>query len=473
MRKVLAFDFGASSGRAIKAEFDGEKITYSEIHRFDNIPIEENGEVHHNTQMIIAEVKKAIEKAGEVDALAFDTWGVDYALFDEEGKLLNEPFHYRDGRTANALKSAEQKMPLFDIYQKTGNQIMNINTLFQLISDENLSRAKKLLFMPDLFSCLLCGNAVCEKTIASTSQLLSPESKTWDSGVLKTFGISPELFAPLTQSASVIGEYKGIMVIAVAGHDTQCAIAAMPCENKNAAFLSCGTWSLIGCETDEPILSEDAYRLELSNELGANGKVNFLKNISGLWLIQETKRDYAKKGESYSYNELEQFARASKPFKCFIDPDSPLLSAHGDLPNKIKAYCKKTNQPVPETVGEIVRCIYESLALKYRLALEQISSCTGREFEVLHLLGGGTKDGFLCRMTADSINIPVIAGPVEATALGNIILQLIALGDLPDVESGRRIIAKSEKLTKYIPSRALAWDEAYEKYKKIIMEEAL
>ena len=471
MNSVLAFDFGASSGRAIKAVYDGERITYSEIHRFENVPINENG-VHHDIEMMLGEIKKAIALAGEVDSLAFDTWGVDYALLDKDGKIINPPYHYRDTRTENVLERAKEVIGLAELYEKTGNQIMSINTLFQLLCDSNLEKADKLLFMPDLFSFLLCKNAVCEKTIASTSQMLNPVTKDWNAEVLNKFKINPALFAPLCDSATVCGEYGGIKVISVAGHDTQCAVTAMPSDSENAAFLSCGTWSLIGCEIDEPILSEESYSLELSNELGANGKINYLKNISGLWLIQETKRDLAKKGKSYTYNELEQLARAAQPFKCFIDPDSPMLSAHGDLPNKIKEYCKATGQAVPETVGETVRCIYESLALKYRLALEQISQCTNKHFEVLHLLGGGTKDGFLCQMTADSINIPVIAGPIEATALGNIILQLVALGALPDIDSGRKLIAKSETLKNYTPNRTEDWDGAYKTF-KIITEEKL
>ena len=470
MSSVLAFDFGASSGRAIKAQFDGEKITYTEVHRFDNIPLETDGSVHHDVDMIMREVRTAIEKAGDVDSLAFDTWGVDYALLDGDGTIINPPYHYRDGRTADALEKAKKVMPLSELYARTGNQVMSINTLFQLLCDSNLKNAKKLLFMPDLFAYLLCGSAVCEKTIASTSQMLSPVTQDWSDEVLEKFNIDRSLFAPLTDSATVCGEYNGIKVISVAGHDTQCAVAAMPTDSENAAFLSCGTWSLIGCENDEPILSEKSCALELSNELGADGRINYLKNISGLWLIQETRRDLARKGEKYSYNELEQLARAAQPFKCFIDPDAPSLSAHGDLPNKIREYCRATNQPVPETVGEIVRCIYESLALKYRLALEQLEECTGRKFEVLHLLGGGTKDGFLCQMTADSINIPVVAGPVEATALGNIILQLVALGDIPDIASGRQLIAKSEKLVDYVPNRTEDRDSAYKNFKRIIQE---
>ena len=471
MINVLAFDFGASSGRAIKASFDGERLEYNEIHRFENIPLEEDGSVKHNSEMILCEIKKAISKAGKVDSLAFDTWGVDYALFDKEGKMLSSPYHYRDERTNGVLEKAKRIMPLSALYEKTGNQIMNINTLFQLLCDNNLKNADKLLFMPDLFAYLLCGNMVCEKTIASTSQMLNPKTQSWSREVLDKFGISESLFSPLTESASVIGEYEGIQVISVAGHDTQCAVAAVPSANENAAFLSCGTWSLLGCELDEPVLSEESFSLELSNELGANGKINYLKNISGLWLIQETKRDLAKKGQTYSYNELEQLAKQAEAFRFFIDPDSPALAAHGNLPDKIKAYCKATGQGEIKTTGELVRCIYESLALKYRLALEQIEACTKKRFEALHLLGGGTKDGFLCQMTADSTGLEVVAGPIEATALGNIILQLIALGELPDVESGRRLISQSEKLKKYTPENTTRWDNVYDKFKQIIQEE--
>ncbi len=468
MKKVLAFDFGASSGRAIKAYYDGEKISYEEIHRFENIPVETEGHIHHNVEMILSEIDKAIDKAREIDALAFDTWGVDYGLIDSNGKLSGFPYHYRDIRTEGAVKKAANTLSTNQIYAETGNQVMEINTLFQLINEDNLNKADKILFMPDLFGYMLTKNAVCDYTIASTSQMLNPESKQWSKTVTESFNINTKLFPPLTKPSTVLGKYRGIDVITVAGHDTQCAVAAMPCQNGNNAFLSCGTWSLIGCEIDKPILTEESNRLELSNEIGANGKINYLKNISGLWLIQELKRDFAKKGESYSYNQLETFAKESQAFKCFLDPDSPALSRHGNLIDKIKSYCVDTNQAVPETVGEIVRCVYESLALKYRYALNQISSCIGKEFDSLNLLGGGTKDGFLCQMTADCLDIPVIAGPIEATALGNIILQLIALGEIETVEEGRNIIAKTEKIKHYQPNRTLDWDSAYEKFINII-----
>ena len=468
MRTVLAFDFGASSGRAIKGVFDGKSIKYSEIHRFENIPKIVDGHVCHDVDMILNEIKTAIKKAGKVDSIAFDTWGVDYALLDKDGNVIHEPYHYRDSRTANALEIAFAKMPAEAIFAETGNQIMNINTLFQLLCDKDLNNADKLLFMPDLFAYLLTGEKVCEITIASTSQMFDMIKGEWSKKVLDTFGIKKELFPALKKSATINGYYNGVPVISVAGHDTQCAVVAMPTQTKNVAFLSCGTWSLMGCEVDTPIITKESTECDLSNEMGANGKINFLKNISGLWLIQQLRQDLKKNGMSLSYDELESMARASEQFRCFIDPDASDFSAHGDLIDKIKAYCKKTNQPVPLTIGQIVRCIYESLVMKYRLALEQISACAQKSFEVLHLMGGGSKDGFLCELASESIGIPVIAGPVEATALGNIILQLIALGEINDVDEGRKIIAETEKVTRFSKKRTTEWDVAYKRFCEII-----
>lgn len=469
MKTVLAFDFGASSGRAIKAVFDGSKITYEEMHRFENTPVEIEGHIHHDTDMIMREINTAIDKAGKVDSLAFDTWGVDYALLDENDEIIEMPYHYRDCRTGNAVEKAVKMMPESKLYSLTGNQIMNINTLFQLLCDKNLTKAKTLLFMPDLFTYLLCGNKVCERTIASTSQMLNPENGEWSEDVLNAFSIDKSIFPKLCNSGTVSGEYKEIKVISVAGHDTQSAVSAVVNSDESTAFLSCGTWSLIGCEIDRPILSDLSFKNQLSNELGANGKINFLKNISGLWLIQEVRRDYKKKGLIYSYADLEKFALESQPFKCFIDPDSPLLFSHGDLPQKIADYCKKTNQKAPENVGETVRCIYESLALKYRYSLEQIQECTNRKFSKLAIIGGGTKDGLLCQMTADCLNIDVTAGPVEATALGNIILQLIALGEIKDVDEGRKIIKNTEKIKYFKPAESKQkWNEAYNRFLKIV-----
>ncbi|MEG2088270.1 MAG: FGGY-family carbohydrate kinase, partial [Angelakisella sp.] len=375
----------------------------------------------------------------------------------------------RDARTNGVVEQALQKMDARTLYRETGNQIMPLNTLFQLLATD-LTQAKTLLFMPDLFAYTLCGAAVCERTIASTSQMLNPVTAQWSEAVLHTFGIPKELFADSVPSGTIIGSYHGAKVIAVAGHDTQCAVAAMPVtpqDTAHTAFLSCGTWSLFGTELDEPILTEHSNRLALSNELGANGKINYLKNIIGLWLIQESRREWRRQGTDYSYAELERLALEAPALCSFIDPDAPEFTPTGDIPARVRAFCKRTGQPVPQSVGEVMRCIYQSLALKYRYALEQLQQVTGKEFTTLHILGGGTKDKLLCQMTANSCNIPVVAGPVEATALGNIIIQLTALGELADLAAGRELIARTEGLTQYTPWEQEQWNQAYEQYKKI------
>lgn len=464
MSTVLAFDFGASTGRAIKAEYDGKSLKYSEVHRFDNIPAYEGNRLCWDFPYLLGEVKKAIDMCGGADALAFDTWGVDYGLLDENDRLMGLPTNYRDTRTEGMPERIFEKISPYDLYRSTGNQIMPINTLFQLTAEEKKS-AKTLLFMPDLFVWALCGNKSAEKTIASTSQMYSFDKKGWDFDVAKLSGMDTAILQEPVDSSTVAGEYKGIKVIKVAGHDTQCAVAAMPANSeKCSAFLSCGTWSLIGCECENAVLTEKSMNDQLSNELGANGKVNYLKNISGLWLIQEIRRNFRSAGREYSFNDMEQLARAEKPFTCFIDPDAPEFATAGSMPEKIQNFCRKTNQPVPESDGALVRCIYESLAMKYKFAISQISENTGKNFDVLHLLGGGTKDGFLCQMTANSLGIPVIAGPTEATALGNILLQLIALGDIKDIDEGRALIRQQESVKEYLPADTDEWKKAYKNF---------
>lgn len=467
---VIAFDFGASSGRAIKAEYDGKNLSYTEVHRFVNSAIEKDGHLCWDFPYIMGEVKKVLEKYPDIDSLAFDTWGVDYGLLDENDELISLPISYRDGRGEKAYDDILNKISPDGLYGLTGTQIMPINTLFQLAADEERA-GKTLLFMPDLFAFMLCGAKTAEQTIASTSQMLDLKNVKWQKETIALTQKDMHLLPEIVESASIAGEYNGIKVIKAAGHDTQCAVAAAPFDaDKTSAFLSCGTWSLIGCELDEPVLTEKSRADELSNELGANGKINYLKNISGLWLIQETRRAFGREGKDYSFNDMEQLARKAESFKCFIDPDAPEFAVPGNLPEKIKEYCKKTHQAVPETDGEVIRCIYESLAMKYRFALKQIAENTGRSFDVLHLLGGGTKDAFLCQMTADSIGFPVVAGPTEATALGNIVLQLIVLGDLKDADEGRTLIKKQEKVLTYNPENTQLWAEAYEKFCMAVIE---
>lgn len=473
MSKVLAFDFGASSGRAILGTYENGKLCYEEIHRFDNAPRDHDGHFCWDFEALLREVKVGVAKAGEFDSIGFDTWGVDFGLLDEEGKLLADPVHYRDARTEGVPAKASRIMDAETLYRKTGNQIMSINTLFQLIAlkeqaPELLGKAKTLLFMPDLFSYMLSGAAACEQSIASTSQMLDLTTGQWCGDVLDAFGIPKDLLLTTVPSGTVTGTVGSAKMIAVAGHDTQCAVAAVPTQSQNIAFLSCGTWSLLGTELDAPIMTAQSAALGLSNELGANGKINYLKNIIGLWLIQESRRAWRKKGEEYSYAELERLALEAAPLQSFIDPDSPEFTPPGDIPARVQEFCRKTGQKVPETVGEIMRCIYESLALKYRFATDQLQQATGKTFTALHILGGGTKDRLLCQMSANSTGLPVVAGPIEATALGNIIIQLVALGEIADIAAGRALIAETETLKNYAPAETDAWSKAYETYKTIL-----
>ena len=299
--------------------------------------------------------------------------------------------------------------------------------------------------------------------------MLNPETGEWYAVVLDTYGLPAGILLPPVPSGTVTGALpNGAKVIAVAGHDTQCAVAAVPSTGGDAAFLSCGTWSLLGTELDAPVLTPESCRLGLSNELGANGKVDYLKNIIGLWLIQESRRAWRRQGLEYSYADLEHLALSSPPLRCFVDPDAPEFVPPGDIPGRVREACRRTGQYVPQTVGEVMRCIYESLAMKYRFAVDQLQRATGKRFGVLHILGGGTKDRLLSQMSADSTGIPVVAGPIEATALGNIIIQLVALGVLPDIRGGRELIARSEELKTYEPKDTARWNEAYETYRTIL-----
>ncbi len=439
--RVLAFDFGASSGRAIIGEYDGNTLTYSEIHRFENNTITHNDKLCWDFYSLLDEVHIAIDKAGEIDSIAFDTWGVDYGLIGKDGKLIDLPVCYRDSRTEGILDRVESIVPLVELYSKTGTQIMEINTLMQLMT-EDLSKVDKVLFMPDLFAYMLCGSQVCEQTIFSTSQLCDPSTHILCDDVASKFGIEQSIFPQVVQSGTVIGEYKGAKVVSVAGHDTQSAVVALPTNEADIAFLSCGTWSLLGTELDNAILTKDSYEMAFSNEIGANGKINYLTNITGLWLIQECRRHWKSEGNIYSYGELEKMANDCSAPISIIDVDDPIFATPNNMPKKIADYCKANNLYTPQTVGEYCYCIYHSLADKYAKSLTKLSAITGKDFTALHILGGGSQAKLLCELTAKYCKLPVYAGPVEATALGNIVMQLIALGAVEDVPAGRELIKK-------------------------------
>lgn len=482
-KRVLAIDFGASSGRAILGTFDGEKITLKEVHRYTNDPVKVNGTVYWDVLRLFHEIKQGIIKAnaeGGFDSIGIDTWGVDFGLIDGEGRLLENPIHYRDLRTKGLVEDSFNIIPRDKFYSLTGIQFMELNTVFQLYSlakyrPHMLERAEKLLFMPDLFAWMLTGKEATEYSIATTSQLVDINTHDWCGEIFDKLGIPQRIMGKIDLPGQVIRELTPEVmadcgldetkkVISVCGHDTQSAITAVPAEEEDFIFLSSGTWSLLGTELDVPVVNEKSLEMNITNEGGCEGKTGFLKNIIGLWLIQESRRHWARHGEEYSYADLEKLALEAEPFKCFIDPDSPEFTPMGNIPGRVQEYCRRTNQYVPETVGEIMRCIYESLAMKYRSTIIKIEDCTGKKYPCLHVIGGGVKDGLLCRMTASSCNIPVKAGPIEATVLGNIAVQLISQGCIESVAKARKIIAASEDLKTYEPENAEAWEKAFERY---------
>ena len=478
MKKVLAIDFGASSGRAILGSFDGEKIELTEVHRFSNDPNYENGELRWNAEALFNEIKTGIKKAAEIsdfDTIAIDTWGVDYGAIDGDGKLIGNPFNYRDSRTDNITEKAFKIIPEKELYELTGIQVMNFNTLFQLLAEKDLSKMDKFLLMPDLFSYMLTGEQYAESTVASTTHMFDQKKCDWKWEVIDRFGYPRSIFPKIVKAGTVVGKMKqeladelGVSpkeVVAIAGHDTASAVAAVPSKDKDFIFISCGTWSLFGTVTDEPVLTEKSNKYNITNEYGFGGKTRFLKNIIGLWLIQEAQRQFVKDGKNYSYADMEELALKAEPFKYFIDPDDQSFVAPGGMLDRIAAYCEKTGQGRPETDGELIRCIYESIALKYRVAFEQIKDCTEKEYKSIHMVGGGTKDKLLCQMTANSTGAKVIAGPIEATAMGNIAVQLYAKGELNDITG---VIMKSTEIKEYSPADVDVWNDAYNKFKGII-----
>ncbi len=483
-KRVLAFDFGASGGRAVLGVYDGQKLRLQEIHRFPNEPVSCGGHLYWDVLRLLHEIKNGLRKAhaaGGFDSVGIDTWGVDYGLLDRRGNLLANPFHYRDKRTEGMVEEAAKLLPSEELYALTGNQIMPINTAFQLLehkkhAPELLEAAQCFLPMPDLLAYLLTGDISAERSIAGTTQLFDPTTGGWSSKAVEALGLPEHLFPPVTETGAVKGmlsdeicaelRIPAVPVIAVCGHDTQCAAAAIPCtDNAPCTFISCGTWSLFGTELHTPVINADSAACNLTNEVGYGDTVTFLKNITGLWLIQETRRTLLAQGTTYSYAELEKMAAQAEPALRFIDTDAPAFSAPGDMPGRIRAWCLESGQPEPEDTADVLRCIYESLACKYRDALGEIERCTGVRYQSIYMLGGGVKDMLLCQLTADLCGIPVLTGPVEATAYGNAAIQLIAAGEFGDLAAARTAIAASITIKEYTPNPKNAY--IYDNYKQI------
>lgn len=483
----LAFDLGASSGRAILGVLKGDTLNLKEIHRFENQMLMKDGHYFWDVPALFNEIKKGLKKC--VDGLGIipqcigiDTWGVDFGLLDYTGQLSANPYAYRDSLTEMAIEQVTKKIPAKTLYQKTGIQFLPFNSLFQLWSlkkafPERLLSAGKLLFMPDLLSYMLTGVSYSEYTIASTSQMLNPHTGRWDMALLHKLGIPTNLLEELVEPGTIIGnilpEHQAelgigpIPVAAVAAHDTASAIAAIPAEGTDWAYLSSGTWSLFGVELTAPCLSQEAYEAAFTNEGGVDSTIRFLKNITGLWMLSECKKIWDQSLD-YSYEELVETSLTAEPFRSLVDPDDSCFLNPTNMIQAIQEYCEKTRQKIPVQISEVSRCIFESLALKYRSTLDNLIRVSGRTVNRIHIIGGGSQNQVLCQFAANATGRTVIAGPAEGTALGNILMQARALGVVDNLESMRKLVANNIQTQNYLPENTIEWNQAFEKFSKII-----
>lgn len=488
MKRVLSFDFGASSGRAMLAELKDGKIEMREIHRFGNDTVIVGGTMYWDILRLFFEIKIGITKAvneGGFDAIGIDTWGVDFGLIDKRGKLIGNPVHYRDTRTEGVADEIKGIISKDELYSRVGTQFMRFNTLYQLIylknhEPEQLASTEKMLLIPDLFAYMLTGEIKAEASIASTTNLYDPNKKDWDFELIKRLGLPESIFPSIIKAGETYGMLsdeiceelgcKKVPVIAVNEHDTASAVVATPSLTDDFVYISCGTWSLFGIESKTPILTPEAAKLNFTNEGGHKGTIRFLKNIMGLWLIQESRRQWKREGDEVGFDQLEREALSAEAFKCFIDVDDPAFETAGNLPKRVKEFCERTGQYVPKNRAEIMRCIYQSLAMKYKYTFNMLGKISGREYRRINILGGGIKDRLLCQMAADACNAEVLAGPTEATVMGNIAVCYEALGEIDGFDGIRQTVTASTELKKYAPQNNDEWEEAYERYIKILGE---
>jgi rhamnulokinase len=481
-KPYLAFDFGAESGRAVLAHLQKGILTTEEVHRFPNEPVSYGGALHWDMPRLWFEVRKALARLGEVElaGIGVDAWGVDYALLGEGGELLQNPYHYRDRRTDGVMEEVFTKVSKQEIYQATGIQFMPINTLYQLVAARRqtpklLEAAKHLITIPDLFNYWLTGNAVCEFTNATTTQMVDPVKRTWATGLLQRLDLPAHLPAPIVEPGSIIGTLlpdiaghtflAGTPVIAPACHDTGSAVAAISaCDGT--AFLSSGTWSLIGTELDSPVITSDALRLNFTNEGGVNGTTRLLKNVMGLWMLQACRQSWTAQGHSYDYRELIELASREPSFRQLVDPDDESFLRPPDMLVAIDKFCTRTHQPVPHEPGAYVRAVLESLAFKYRLVLWNLEQVSGRRIERIRIIGGGSKNRLLNQLTANATGRTVLAGPAEATALGNIAMQILATGRASSLQEVRAIVERSFPTEAFEPLETDKWDQDAERFEQ-------
>ncbi len=468
-RRVLCFDLGASSGRAMLAGFDGERLSLREVHRFKNRGVPVCGTLYWDILALFGEIRIGLKKAAEqggFESVGIDTWGVDYGILDGDGDLIRLPVQYRDGRNSGMVERSAQLISPERLYALTGNQIMGINTAFQLLAEKKyvLENGAALLNIPDLLGYFLTGEISSEESIASTTQLYDPAGRCWSEEAIGELGLPRRLFGKIVRAGQIKGRLRPELcheldipsaeVIAVCGHDTQCASLAVPSQESDYIFLSSGTWSLLGTAAEKPYLSPEAAGLELTNEVGFGGRIDLLKNITGLWIVQETKAFLESRGRELTFADLENAARNAEEFTSYIDPDAPEFSTAGDMPERVKEHCRRSGQVVPENLGQVMRAVYLGLAHKYRLALEQIGSLTGKDYSRIYMVGGGTRDSYLCQLTADICGLPVTAGPVEATVMGNAAVQLLSMGAIPSADKIPEIVRRSEETREFLPRSA-------------------
>jgi rhamnulokinase len=486
-RRHVAVDMGAESSRVMLGTLHQNRLELEELHRFATRNTEVLGTRYWDALFLFDEIKTGVrtyvERHGSaLDGVGVDTWGVDFGLLGRDGGLLANPVHYRDHRTDGVAELLSDTVPHAEIYRRSGIQFMPFNTLNQLWAvrkntPELLRHAHTLLFMPDLMHYFLSGARAAEYTIASTSQVLDVRTRTWSESLLEAFGIPmgifPDVVAPGTRLGTLnagVAKETGLdtstPVIAPCGHDTASAVAAVPAEGEDWAFLSSGTWSLMGMELREPITTDEALANHFTNEGGIDGTIRFLKNIMGLWVLQGCRAAWARRGKDYGYDELAARAEEAKPFASVIDVDDPCFFNPGDMLDALAMHCRANGQPVPETVGATVRAVLEGLALRYAMTLERLEHVTGRNVGRLHAVGGGIQNTLLCRMTADAIGRPVMAGPVEATAMGNVITQMLGTGALPDLATARQVVAHSTPITVYEPGHAASWQPVLDAFRR-------
>jgi rhamnulokinase len=482
----IACDLGAESGRVMLGTLDDQKLELQEIHRFPNAPARIMGTYRWNTLRIFEELKLGLRKVADRGisprSLSVDSWGVDYVLTRGREPQLGIPYNYRDPRTDSTYEPAVKKATAARIFEATGSQFMPFNTLYQFVADmeqqpELLAIADRFLLIGDYFNYLFSGRGVAEQSLASTTQLYDTRKRAWSGDLIDTFGFNKAIFPEIVPSGTILGpiqpdiveetRLKDVQVVATCSHDTGAAVVAVPAEGDDWAFLSSGTWSLIGVELPEPLINDDVRRANFTNEAGHDGTTRFLKNISGLWLLQECRRAWAKEGTDYGYEEITWLALETQSLRSLVNPNLPSLARPDQMPRKIQEACEAHGEPIPETPGQIARCILESLALTYRIAFEQLRELTGRPLNRLHIVGGGCQSKLLNQASADAIGCTVIAGPVEATAIGNLLVQAIALKDIASLVELRRTVRDSFPATIYKPRHNEAWEKAFTRFRNL------